>query len=175
MAENLKTSKFSDGTPISNVVNKESPAWFNYGNDPSSGDVFGKLYNGYTVSSRTNGGKNVCPTGWHVSTDDEWLTLVDYLGGWEVAGDKLKEAGDKHWNIPNTEATNSSLFSALPGGYYNVDNVVFDWMLWSGVWYTSTELTSNSLWTRRMYSDNSQVQRGVSGRVYGFSIRCVKD
>jgi len=175
MAQNLNTTKFSDGTPISNVVNNESPAWFNYGNDPSFGEVYGKLYNGYTVSSKTNGGKNVCPTGWHVSTDDEWLNLVDYLGGLNIAGDKLKEAGDKHWNVPNTEATNSSLFSALPGGYYNVSNSVFDWILWSGVWYTSTEMTSSNLWTRRMYSEYSQVERSISGRVHGFSIRCVKD
>ena len=75
-----------------------------------------KLYNWYSVSKTKNGNKNVCPTGWHVPTDDEWTVLTDYLGGLSVAGGKMKEVGTSNWNSPNTEATNTSLFSVLPGG-----------------------------------------------------------
>ena len=182
MAQNLNTSKFSDGTPIPNVVGSlewsklNSPGWCYYGNDPSFEVVFGKLYNGYTVNSKYNGGKNVCPTGWHVSTDAEWLILGDYLGGVNIAGDKLKESGDAHWNVPNTDASNSSLFTALPGGYRGGDsNAEFNNLLTWGGWYTSTELSSSSIWTRHIWGLYSELGRGTAGKTGGLSIRCVKD
>jgi uncharacterized protein (TIGR02145 family) len=67
-------------------------------------------------ATTVNGNKNVCPTGWHVPTDAEWTVLTDYLGGVIVAGDKMKEVGITSWNSPNIEATNTSLFTGLPGG-----------------------------------------------------------
>jgi uncharacterized protein (TIGR02145 family) len=182
MAQNLNTSKYSDGTPIQNItvgtdwLNLKSPAWCYYNNDPSYGEVYGKLYNGYAVSSKSNGGKNVCPTGWHVATDPEWTNLVEYLGGMDVAGDKLKETGDAHWNIPNTEATNSSLFTALPGGdrrdwaYGDYQNNTEN-----GFWFTSTELTSSTLWGRQIYKNDPKVYRVNYSKIAGFSVRCIKD
>jgi len=182
MAQNLNTSKYSDGTSIPSLndggqwLNAKSPAWCYYLNDPAYGEVYGKLYNGYAVSPKSNGGKNVCPTGWHVATDPDWATLVDYLGGMDVAGDKLKEAGDGHWNIPNTEATNSSLFTALPGGsrrdwgWGEFDNCT-GW----GNWFTSTEMTSTTLWIRQIISNDVKIYRGTASKVAGFSVRCIKD
>ena len=180
MAENLNTSKFSDGTPIPNIINKwdwnqlSTPAWCSYGNDSAYSEVFGKLYNGFAIMTKSNGGKNVCPSGWHVSTDAEWLTLVEYLGGSNVAGDKLKEAGDAHWNVPNTDATNSSLFSALPGGTRNSEGD-FGSILGGGAWFTITEMTSSNLWNRAMYSWEVRIDRGIGLKKDGLSIRCVKD
>ena len=181
MAENLNTSKFSDGTPIPNIVDNNewiqltTPAWCHYGNDPSYSEVYGKLYNGFVVSSRSNGGKNVCPTGWHVSTDAEWLTLVEYLGGSSIAGDKLKEAGDAHWNVPNTDASNSSLFTALPGGGRSIENGAFVSVVSYGGWYTSTEMTSTTIWSRALYNNEYRIDRGPIVKTPGLSIRCVKD
>ena len=60
--------------------------------------------------------KKPCPTGWHVPSDEEWDELIDYLGGENIAGGKLKEADLKHWRSPNTEASNISHFWALPAG-----------------------------------------------------------
>ena len=122
MAENIKVSKYSDGTTIPNITdntqwqNDTSGAWSYYNNDAANNTKYGKLYNWYAVSKTSNGNKNVCPTGWHVPTDAEWTVLIDYLGGETVAGSKMKEVGTTSWNIPNTDATNTSLFSALPGG-----------------------------------------------------------
>ena len=182
MAENLNTSKYSDGTPILNVTNNyewyqlSTPAWCYYANDPSYGEIYGKLYNGYAVSSKSNGGKNVCPTGWHVATDPEWLSLVEYLGGLDIVGDKLKEAGDGHWNVPNTEASNSSLFTALPGGNrQGWANGEFENNTGWGFWYTSTEMTSSTLWMRQIQQNDSRIFRGTHGKIPGFSVRCVKD
>jgi uncharacterized protein (TIGR02145 family) len=183
MAENLKTSKFSDGTPISGSVISDggawnsltTPAWCYYENDASYGEVFGKLYNGFAVSPKSNGGKNLCPTGWHVSTDAEWLTLVEYLGGNEVAADKLKEVGNSHWNVTNSTATNSSLFTALPGGYRQGQEWGnFGGALGRSIWFTSTELTSSTLWYRQLFT-NTAVERSTMLKSWGLSIRCVKD
>ena len=182
MAENLNTSKYSDGTPIPNIVDRNQwyqsvmPAWCYYGNDPAYGEVYGKLYNGYAVSPKNNGGKNICPTGWHVSTDAEWLTLVDYLGGIDVAGDKLKEAGDAHWNVPNTDASNSSLFTALPGGCRQGDsNAEFNYITSWGFWFSATDMTSTSVWMRQIHQNESKIQRWSNAKSNGFSVRCVKD
>ncbi len=125
MAENLKTSKYNDGTQIPNVTDYTNwsqlttGAWAYYNNDSANYAKFGKLYNWYAVNYETNGNKNVCPTGWHVPTDEEWTILTDYLGGESVAGGKMKEAGNINWggiNNINQDSTNKSLFTGLPGG-----------------------------------------------------------
>lgn len=124
MGENLKTSKYNDGTPIPNVTdntewsNLTTGAWCNNYNSDSLGKIYGKLYNWYPVSQKTNGNKNVCPSGWHMPSDTEWTVLSDYLGGENVAGGKMKEVSSS-WNSPNIDATNVSLFTGIPGGGRN--------------------------------------------------------
>lgn len=128
MADNLKTFKFNDGTPI--PMNRDRKAWEKlktpafgwYINDISYTETYGAIYNWYAVGT----GK-LCPTGWHVPTEAEWTDLMDYAGGSEKSGDnpaKLKEAGTAHWKAPNTGATNEIFFYALPAGeisYFNTD------------------------------------------------------
>ena len=116
MAENLKTTKYNDRTSIPLVTdatswsNLSTPACCWQDNVPARKVTYGVLYNWYTV----NTGK-LCPSGWHVPSDAEWNVLTDYLGGENIAGGKLKESGFKHWNKPNTGATNETHFSALSG------------------------------------------------------------
>lgn len=124
MAENLKTTKFNDGSPIPYIADAtdwsqlSAPGYCWYNNDAESfKTVIGALYNWYTTDVAGNGGKNVCPSGWHVPTDPEWTILTDYLGGLSVAGGKLKESGISHWQSPNINASNESGFTAIPGGY----------------------------------------------------------
>ena len=132
IVENLKTSKYSDGTPIPNVIdntqwsNLSTGAWCHYNNSDSLGKIYGKLYNWYAVSPSTNGNKNVCPSGWHVPNNSEWIILTNYLGGESNAIQKLRITGIQYWNAPNSNATNSSLFSGLPSGYF------FNWGGYSG-------------------------------------------
>ena len=126
------------------------------------------------MSKTSNGNKNVCPTRWHVPTDAEWTVLTDYLGGEIVAGGKLKEVGTTSWNSPNTDATNTSLFSALPGGsrdgkgfYHNIGS--------DGYWWSSTENGSANIWDRILYNYVGNVYRNGDGKVAGLSVRCIKD
>jgi uncharacterized protein (TIGR02145 family) len=129
MAENLKTTKYNDGTAIPKVTDNSSwtanttGAYCDYDNDPINSVTYGKLYNGYVLASTNT--KKICPTGWHMATDAEWYDLAltidpsaQLIIGTEssIAGGKLKETGIIHWNSPNTGATNETDFTALPGG-----------------------------------------------------------
>ncbi len=177
MAENLKVSKYNDGSDIPNVTdwgNLTTGAWTYYNNDAANNDKYGKLYNWYAVSPTTNGNKNICPTGWHVPTDAEWTVLTDYLGGESVAGGKMKEVGTISWNSPNTDATNTSLFTGLPGGYRGVSgNSVEIGNI--GYWWSSTEYTSSLSWSRYLNNNDGNVFKYNVGMHDGFSIRCLKD
>lgn len=121
MQENLKTTRFRDGSSIPLVT--DNAAWsnlttpghcWNNNDEATFKNPYGAFYNWYTVSSG-----NLCPSGWHVPTFEEWMILSDYLGGDLVSGGKLKETGTIHWNSPNTGATNETNFSALPAGGRN--------------------------------------------------------
>jgi len=185
MAENLKTSKYTDGTLISYITdktqwsNQTTGAWCYYNNDTANNAKYGKLYNWYAVSPTTNGNKNICPSGWHVPTDAEWTVLTDYLGGESVAGGKMKEVGTSTWNSPNTNATNESGFTGLPAGGYNyINNGFYSGIGNVGYWWSSTSTSStDALWSFFKYLDNAN---GSAGRTYdwkrnGLSIRCLED
>jgi uncharacterized protein (TIGR02145 family) len=117
LKEDLKTTRYNDGTAIPYVtndtewVNLKTGAYRRCNNDDSNKAIYGALYNWYTLDN----GK-LCPSGWHIPLDNEWEALIDYCGGWEIAGGKLKEAGTQHWDAPNVGATNESGFTALPFG-----------------------------------------------------------
>jgi uncharacterized protein (TIGR02145 family) len=182
MAENLKISKYSDGTTIPNITdntqwqNNTTGAWAYYNNDAANNAKYGKLYNWYAVSKTTNGNKNVCPTGWHVPTDAEWTVLTDYLGGASVAGGKMKEVGRTSWNFPNIDATNTSLFTGLPGGYRDpIGNykVIGDY----GYWWSSTEYTeyTYNAWNRLLLTSNGNANSYSYTKGDGLSVRCLRD
>jgi TonB family protein len=180
MAENLKTSNYSDGTTIPNIIdrmqwsNLTTGAWCYYNNEAANNAKYGKLYNWHAVSLTTNGNKNICPTGWHVPTDAEWTVLTDYLGGLSVAGGKMKEVGTTNWSSPNTDAANTSLFTGLPGGYrlsagyYGPDG-------YGGGWWSSSEYVTNYAWNRSLSYSNGSATRLYDNKKDGFSVRCLRD
>jgi uncharacterized protein (TIGR02145 family) len=183
MAENLKTAKYSDGTTIPNVIdntqwkNNTTGAWAYHNNDAANNLKYGKLYNWYAVSKTRNGNKNVCPTGWHVPTDAEWTVLTGYLGGESIAGGKMKEVGTTNWNSPNTDATNTSLFSALPGGMRGDDgnySLIGD----DGYWWSSTMVgnySTDQAWTHCLNGYFGGAIRSYSLNRAGLSVRCLRD
>jgi uncharacterized protein (TIGR02145 family) len=130
--------------------------------------TYGVLYNWYAVNTA-----NVCPTGWHVPADAEWTTLITYLGGEYAAEGKLKETGTAHWLGTNDRATNESGFTALPGGYRY--STVFDKIGYNGNWWSASEYNSQTAFNRGMYNNVNRVTDGYSGKVTGYSVRCIKD
>jgi uncharacterized protein (TIGR02145 family) len=184
MAENLKTTRYNDGSVIPLITdgtawvdsannNAAAYCWYNAPNETSNLIAYGALYNWYAINSATNGNKNVCPVGWHVPIDGEWTTLSTYLGGEGVAGGKMKEAGLAHWNTPNGGATNESGFSGLPGGYRYYDGA-FD-VGGDGNWWSSTEYNTADAWSRILIAFNGNVYRYGISKGSGFSVRCLRD
>ena len=157
MGENLKASKYNDGTMIPNITDNTQ---------------YGKLYNWYAVSKTTNGNKNVCPTGWHVPTDAEWTVLTGYLGG--NPGGKMKEVGTTSWTSPNTDATNMSLFAGLPGGYLSSNGYYYDGGS-QGSWWSSTENSTDNAWNRGLYYYSGNAGRGYVSKILRLSVRCLRD
>jgi uncharacterized protein (TIGR02145 family) len=179
MTENLKTTHYSNGDSIGttypfdlDISGESTPEyqWAYGGDEESMVPTYGRLYTWYTVNDE----RGVCPSGWHVPSDDEWTTLTDYLGGNEIAGGKMKETGTVHWDAPNTDADNSSGFTGLPGGnrlitgsYANLGVI--------GMWWTSTESNANNAWRRYLHYANSSVARQNLDKKNAFSIRCTRD
>ncbi len=179
MAENLKSTVYSDGTAIPYVADSmqwiglTTPGYCYYGNNEAAHkNLYGALYNYYAASH----GK-ICPAGWHVPTYDEYLALTGFLGKYYTAGAKMKETGTVHWYYPNYGATNESGFTALPGGWRNSAGK-FQELLETGEFWCSTSYSEGvgygfylDYWTTKgKYFDAEYVTKKA-----GFSIRCLKD
>jgi uncharacterized protein (TIGR02145 family) len=171
MAGNLRTTKYNDASVISNITTDElwnsfaSGAYCWYNNDISNKDIYGALYNWYAVST----GK-LCPTGWHIPSPTEWITMIDHIGGASVAGGLMKEVGTTHWLSPNTGATNEMGFTALPAGI-RTSSGYFQGMGSTVRWWKSTEgyvveVTNESA---EVIVDACCVYRR------GLSVRCLKE
>ena len=182
--KNLDIATYSDGTPIPQVTATTAwskittGAWCYYNNDSANETTYGKLYNWYAVAGIHDNdpntpNKKLAPTGWHVPSDAEWTTLTTYLGGESLAGGKMKEAGTTHWASPNTDATNSSKFTGLPGGYRDGGGT-FIGIGNYGNWWSSSESDSTSLWFL-LYYNYGIADRDYIGKRGGFSVRCIKD
>jgi uncharacterized protein (TIGR02145 family) len=174
MAENLKTSKLNDGSLIPNVVNDGdwyslvSPGYAWYNHDASSyKNPYGALYNWYVANST-----KICPQGWHVPSDNEWLVLINYLT--DNVANKLKETGSLHWVSPNSGATNESGFSGLPGGW-RFNGGGFSGLNYNGRYWSSTEFSTSQAYVRCLDYGNQDFYRNNDTKVTGYSIRCVKD
>jgi len=179
LVENLKTTKFRNGDPITNTTDvtawatQTSAAYCNYDNSTTNATTYGRLYNWFAV----NDSRKIAPAGWHIPSDTEWATLFTYLGGESVASGKLKEAGLTHWITPNTGAANTIGFTALPGGGRSSVGV-FANLGYYGFWWSSTEATTGNTGSGMNiylhYGDAAAV-RNSNFKVWGMAVRCVKD
>ena len=194
MIENLKTTKYNDGSEIPYVpydvdwFDLSGPGYCWYNSDESTyKDVYGALYNWYTINTG-----NISPTGWHVPTDDEWTTMENYLiaNGYNydstLTGNKIAKAmtSATGWNsytgkgiVGSTdypEKQNVTGFSALPSGYrYNYG--FFDYGGDYGIWWSATESDGTNAWHRILGYNSDKVIRYRNNKTYGYSVRCVKD
>ncbi|MDY0198584.1 MAG: FISUMP domain-containing protein [Tenuifilaceae bacterium] len=174
MAQNLMTTKYNDGTPITHVTDNNewtqlaSEAYCWYENDEETyGNLYGALYNWYAVNT-----EGICPIGWHVPTDEEWLTLVDFAGGVDNAAAKLKATSE--WN-EGGNGTDEYGFSALPGGWRIHATGSFSDLGINGNWWTATEYDMGNAKNRFMYYGDDKVNSTSWRKKAGFSVRCVRD
>jgi len=184
MAENLAYLPSVVGPATESYTD---PYYYVYGYDGTSVatakattnyQTYGVLYNWPAALS-------ACPPGWHLPSDAEWKQLEMYLGitsaqadatGWRgtAEGGKLKEEGTTHWDSPNIGATNSSGFTALPGGYRSYAGS-FSYIGLYGYWWSSTQGRTDDAWDRGLYYNNSKVSRSLIYKVDRHSVRCLRD
>lgn len=173
--ENLKTTKYNDGSIIPNVkeqtawAKKNNPAYCWYNNDLKNKSTYGGLYNWYAVNTGI-----LAPKGWHIATDAEWSTLYDFLGRTDKAGGKLKESGTIHWESPNVGATNETGFTALPSPFRDSLGQFSEGKGFAGFW-SSTEYESNFAFSRGLYSNDGIFSKQSPSKEFGLAVRCVRD
>ena len=174
MGENLKTTKYRNGDPISNVkdsvqwLNQTTGAYCDYKNDALNSAAYGRLYNWLSLKDS----RNICPSLWHVANDNEWFVLKTYLGV-DNAGNKLKETGINHWQIPNT-GTDETGFSALPSGRRDY-NASWGNLGSFGYWWSSTDFNYDNANYFYMTHGRPDVSKSNANKtLVGLSVRCVK-
>ncbi len=177
IAENLKTTKFNDGSDIEVVIDPSDwsnwdisgMCWFN--NDQTTYEpTFGALYNWHAVNTSI-----LCPQGWHVPSSSEWDELVSFLGGETIAGGALKEIGITYWGSPNVGATNSSGFSARACGRRESSSGSFVEDTEVGLFWTSTGVDTQTAYENSLYPEGTMVQTLEVPKNQGNSVRCLKD
>lgn len=183
MTENLKTTTYKDGGPI-NYPGTSTATWTStgsgayawYSDNVANKDIYGALYNWHAVST----GK-LCPTGWHVATDAEWQSLETSLGMADAAntGDRGTTEGTELksttlWDAGGIAGTNTSQFSALPGGSRSNSSGGYNNSTYYGLYWTGTPDTVDA-WSRTIGFDVETVYREVAPRNTGMSVRCVKN
>ena len=176
MAANLKTTKYRNGTVIPVVT--DSIQWSTLttaascyaNNDLNKVSIYGRFYNFYAVTDSLN---NIAPTGWHVPTDADWTTLINYLGT-STAGGKLKSTGTSLWDSPNTGATNETGFNGIPGGDRS-NSGAYHYMGMYACWWSTTAASSTEAWEYVLTYNSSGYVRMQYSKGLGLSVRCVKD
>ncbi len=148
------------------ILSTTAFCWYD-NNNIMYGDTYGALYNWYSINTN-----KLSPVGWHIPTDEEWNTLINFLGGEDVAGGKLKESGNTHWNIPNEGADNSSGFTALPGGSRSD---LFHSLGDGGRWWSSTQFDDTNAWALSIGYTYANASRYNFTKNHGYSVRCIRD
>ena len=181
MAENLNVGHFQNGDQI--FIVEENNGWAGsilqpyscyYDNIATSACPYGRIYNFYAVTDP----RELCPVGWHVPDNGEWALLGDAFGGSSVAGGALKTVGTLDdtglWYTPNTNATNASGFSAVPGGYRSQYGV-FTQMSFGAYYWAGQSAGSNDGWFSQLRYDFNNLTGNIFDGRFGASVRCIKD
>jgi len=178
MTKNLNVSRYRNGDVIPEVnsptewANLTTGAWCYYNNESVNGRIYGKLYNWYAV----NDARGLAPVGWHIPNDEEWSILTVFLGGVSNSG-KLKAT--ILWDSPNTAATNSTGFTALPAGTLSLSQTTGQWTFFNlqkaCYFWCVTEISANASWSRGMAYNSSTIFRNQGNKTIGSSVRLIKD
>ncbi|MES2138748.1 MAG: fibrobacter succinogenes major paralogous domain-containing protein [Bacteroidota bacterium] len=180
--ENLNVSIFRNGDIIKQAGSNRKwkkfarngkPAWCYYENKSVNGVVYGKLYNWYAV----NDPRGLSPTGWHIPDDKEWIALAEYLGGEDIAGEKMKTVNGWKQHLNNySNGNNSSVFTAFPSGY-RFNNGAFFYKGSFAYWWSSSEdsLDAGNAIFRDLGYNKSNLGRDSNDKRNGLAVRCIRD
>jgi len=173
--ENLNIGTMITGN--NNQTNDSIIEKYCYNNDAANCNVYGGLYQWDEMMQYDiiEGVQGICPSGWHIPTNAEWMTLTDYLGSLWVAGGKMKETDTTHWASPNTGATNSSGFTALPGGFRTNSGTYFANLTMEAYFWPSSQYSIPYAWWWIIAYNSSYVYQNYLFKNYGISVRCLKN
>jgi len=172
MAENLKSTHYSDGSQIQS---------FAYNNDTSMVSIYGRVYiwsafmrNEGSSNANPSGVQGASPEGWHIPSDSEWQELINNLGGEAVAGGRLKAVGLEYWVTPNRGATNESLMGALPTGFRDFTG---DYSGLGRVCFFGTASAENAweVYIREVNYTRTSIPRGGLHPDDAVPVRCLKN
>ncbi|MGE5457941.1 MAG: FISUMP domain-containing protein, partial [Methanococcaceae archaeon] len=185
MTENLRTTKYSDGSSIPNVTDDDtwgaqtsgSFCWYN--NDISNKNVYGGLYNHFAVTDL----RHLCPTGWHIPSSEEWKNMSSYIEGsnwWSIIppvtnGEKLRETGTVHWDAPNSGASNTSGFTAVPGGFRTSDGYFVGKGMVGEYWFDFSYSDDPYDLSQIFSVSQGLLQMPYAYNIDGHSVRCISD
>lgn len=182
--ENLNVSKYRNGDEIPFVQDNlewgtlTTGAWCYYENKDENGTTYGKLYNWFAV----NDPRGLAPEGFHIPSNEEWSIFTKNIGGQDlndtilIAGGKMKEKGNKHWQKPNKDASNDSGFTGIPGGIRNLEGRFIKIGLGANWWSSSEENEDiTRAWFRSLTYNYGSSGSGTANKVMGYSVRCIKD
>jgi len=174
MKENLNIGEYKPA-PYVQQTNNSTIEKYCFGNDTSLCHIYGGLYQWDEMMQyvTTSGAQGICPNGFHLPTTTEWEAIVTYLGGAYFTGGALKEAGTDHWAAPNTNASNSTGFTALPGGWGGPMGFIY--VNYTGVYWTSSEVGTTVAHSRSMQATSSFLEYGEAIKTNSCSVRCLKN
>lgn len=173
LIENLRTAHYNNGQPIIQAEgNYDDGGCWDFNDDPEINETYGKLYNYFAVTDS----RGICPVGYRIPTEEDWIILSEYLGGNSVAGGSLKHASLDYWKSPNEGATNESGFSALGAGFREMDGTFqafgYTCYFWSSTAIpTSSQASSFGLG----YGDKTCGINSVGSKRAGLSVRCIME
>ncbi len=169
-------NSINTGVSHSECSNNSIVEKYCYDNNPLNCDLYGAFYDWdeMMMYQATPGVTGICPSGFHLPTDNDLTDLVNYLGGDWVAGGNIKEAGTGNWLNPNTDATNESGFTAIPSGYRTNNGSFLSQQYYSYIW-SSSEIGTGNAGFRYIYYNNAIVYQSNDSKKYGYSVRCIKD
>lgn len=174
--KNLNVDKFNNGDYIpecktilewKKASKNGTPAWCNYDNDYLNGEKYGKLYNWYAL----NDPRGIAPKGWHIPSEKEWIKLSTYLGGENIAGDKMKSK--EGWDVSGN-GNNESKFNGFPGGF-RFGNGEFGNITGLGSFWSTTEFQISYVDVLILDYGTSTASFTPFEKAFGASIRCIKN
>jgi len=166
--KNYKWVKIGDQIWMAENLNYSKVAWSRcYEENKSNCEIYGRLYDWKSA-------KTACPTGWHLPSDEDWMKLIIFLGGESVAGGNVKETGASHWRFPNVKATNTSGFTALPGGMMDMDGIFYGLGTEAHFWSSYKNKAETAVEFQISQSDG-EFRYSFQNVFHYLTVRCLKD
>jgi uncharacterized protein (TIGR02145 family) len=177
MKENLNLGKWLDQSQSQTQTDNGIVEKYCYGNDFVQCDVWGGLYQWDEMMhySRISGAQGICPAGWHIPDSQDWKTLLRFLGGNSEAGGKLKSSGNRDWDVPNIGASNSSQFTAYPGGYFDYMSQAWNDGREAAYFWSSETISSTTSVALTLIKRNSIAELYEEYIPSALSVRCIRD